>query len=70
MVVIEPDWKDNLTTEDLREFLTTFVNEGLLSKWAIPDTFYFVEHIPRTSVGKINKKVIRENIAEGDAETP
>jgi len=37
-----------------------FVDEGLIEKWAIPDTIKVVDEIPRTSVGKIDKKVIRE----------
>jgi fatty-acyl-CoA synthase len=37
-----------------------YIDEGLIEKWAIPDTVKVVDEIPRTSVGKIDKKVIRE----------
>ena len=30
------------------------------AKWQLPETVMFVDSIPKTSVGKINKKVIRE----------
>jgi fatty-acyl-CoA synthase len=30
------------------------------AKWQLPDEILFVDEIPKTSVGKINKKVIRE----------
>ncbi len=43
----------------LRDFLTTFVQRGVISKWAVPDTFLAVEEIPKTSVGKLDKKEIR-----------
>jgi fatty-acyl-CoA synthase len=64
MIVLDTDWKGKATADDLREFLGRFVNEGLLSKWAIPDTFCFVDEIPRTSVGKINKRIIRDRLTE------
>ena len=37
-----------------------YIDEGLIEKWYVPDTVKVVEEIPRTSVGKIDKKVIRE----------
>ncbi len=64
MIVLKPDWNGKATAEDLRAFLGQFVHEGLISKWAIPDNFYFVDAIPRTSVGKINKRVIRDRLTE------
>ena len=35
------------------------VNAGELSKWAVPDQLCFVAEIPKTSVGKIDKKRLR-----------
>ncbi|WP_404364097.1 fatty acid--CoA ligase [Marinobacter sp.] len=46
--------------EALQEHLQQFVDAGEINKWAIPEQFDFVDSIPRTSVGKINKKLIRE----------
>ncbi|MCP3752637.1 hypothetical protein [Pseudomonas sp. SBB6] len=40
--------------------LQPFVDSGRLNKWAIPQLVRFVSEIPKTSVGKINKKLIRE----------
>ena len=37
-----------------------FIDDGLIEKWYVPDTVTVVDEIPRTSVGKIDKKVIRE----------
>ena len=39
-----------------------FVKQSIISKWAVPDRFHIVEEIPKTSVGKLNKKMIRENM--------
>lgn len=45
----------------LEAHLQQFVELGRINKWAIPKQFKFVAEIPKTSVGKINKKLIREN---------
>ncbi|WP_321836938.1 fatty acid--CoA ligase [Pseudomonas kulmbachensis] len=45
----------------LEAHLLQFVAGGRINKWAIPKQFDFVAEIPKTSVGKINKKLIREN---------
>jgi fatty-acyl-CoA synthase len=44
----------------LEAHLQAFVERGRINKWAIPKQFKFVAEIPKTSVGKINKKLIRE----------
>ncbi len=48
------------SAEDLVEHLRTRV-----AKWWLPDEFAFVEEIPKTSVGKFDKKVLRGQLAEG-----
>ncbi|MFN8150659.1 MAG: long-chain fatty acid--CoA ligase [Solirubrobacterales bacterium] len=35
------------------------------ARWQLPDSFAFVEEIPKTSVGKLDKKVLRADFAEG-----
>jgi fatty-acyl-CoA synthase len=39
------------------------ISAGRLSKWAAPERVITVEAIPKTSVGKIDKKVIRARLA-------
>jgi fatty-acyl-CoA synthase len=46
--------------EELREFLADKV-----VRWWLPERWAFVEEIPRTSVGKYDKKTIRARHAEG-----
>jgi fatty-acyl-CoA synthase len=48
------------SAEDLREHLRERV-----AKWWLPDEFAFVEEIPKTSVGKFDKKLLRARLAEG-----
>jgi fatty-acyl-CoA synthase len=48
------------TPAELREFLGDRV-----VRWWLPERWTFVEEIPRTSVGKYDKKTIRARYAEG-----
>jgi fatty-acyl-CoA synthase len=54
-VVPKPDFKDSLTSEELLEFLSSRV-----AKWQLPDEVIFIDAVPKTSVGKFNKRALRE----------
>jgi fatty-acyl-CoA synthase len=49
-----------LNQQDIATHLQQYVDSGEINKWAIPSKVNFVDDIPKTSVGKINKKLIRE----------
>ena len=53
--------------DELREHLASRV-----AKWWMPDEFAFIDEVPKTSVGKFDKKVLRQRLAEGKltAEAP
>jgi fatty-acyl-CoA synthase len=53
-VVAKPDFKGKVTAEEILEFLRPRV-----AKWWLPDEVRFVDEIPKTSVGKFDKKVLR-----------
>ncbi|MCU1344987.1 MAG: putative fatty-acid--CoA ligase [Acidimicrobiia bacterium] len=53
VVVVKPD--QALTTEEVREFL-----RGKVATWQIPDHVVFTAALPRTSVGKVSKKELRD----------
>ncbi len=38
---------------------------GRVAKWWIPDEFAFIDEVPKTSVGKFDKKVLRARLADG-----
>jgi acyl-CoA synthetase (AMP-forming)/AMP-acid ligase II len=50
--------------EELRKHL-----EPLVAKWWLPDEFAYIEAVPKTSVGKFDKKVLRAQLAEGQLDT-
>jgi fatty-acyl-CoA synthase len=47
--------------------LQPYVADGTIIKWAVPERYEFVEAIPKTSVGKIDKKVLRADFGGGIA---
>ena len=53
----------DVCAEDLCEHLS-----GRVAKWWIPDEFAFIDEVPKTSVGKFDKKVLRKQLEEGALE--
>ncbi len=49
--------------DELVEFLS-----GRVSRWWLPERWVFIDEIPKTSVGKFDKKVLRASYAEGALE--
>ena len=60
LVVIKPDSKGTVSEQDLKDFVMGFVQDGTIPKYGVPDRIEQVEEIPKTSVGKLNKKEIRK----------
>ena len=51
------------TEEDLIEFLKREgVDKGRITKWMLPKLVAIVDHVPKTSMGKYNKRVIKKNL--------
>ena len=50
---------------ELKDHIRQFIDRGQISKWAMPEEFVFVSAIPKTSVGKIDKKRIRVEWGKG-----
>jgi fatty-acyl-CoA synthase len=58
-VVLRPGM--NATAVELNEFLA-----GHVAKWWLPERWTFIESVPKTSVGKFDKKVLRKAYADGE----
>ena len=56
--------EQGLDAKELKEHLKPFVEQGHINKWAIPTQIALVTEIPKTSVGKLDKKRIRVEIAQ------
>ena len=57
LIVLKPGAKAD--AQVIRAHLAVFVDQGLISKYAVPDRVVFVEAIEKTSVGKLDKKLLR-----------
>ncbi|MEM2022824.1 MAG: AMP-dependent synthetase, partial [Archaeoglobaceae archaeon] len=58
LVVLKDQYKGkpkDVIEKDLKQFLL-----GKFAEWQVPDRILFIDEIPRTSVGKINKRLLRE----------
>ena len=70
LVVGKPGATVPPTEEAIRRHVADFAERGVVSKYAVPDRVYFVDAIPKTSVGKLDKKVMRAKLAEQAAAAP
>jgi fatty-acyl-CoA synthase len=58
-VVPKPEFKNSLTESEILDYL-----KPLVAKWWLPDEVRFIEAVPKTSVGKFDKKVLRERFKD------
>jgi fatty-acyl-CoA synthase len=58
-VVKEPDVE--VSIDELREHLAPRV-----AKWWLPDAYAFIDAVPKTSVGKFDKKLLRARLQDGE----
>lgn len=61
LVVLKPG--QTATADEIKATAAKFAEAGRISRYAVPDQIRFVDTLERTSVGKINKKFIREQLA-------
>jgi len=55
LIVVRNEAGADLTPEELKEFL-----DGKIAKWWIPDDVQFIDEMPHTATGKIQKTKLRE----------
>ena len=63
LIVPAPD--ANIDAESVKALVGAYVKQGILSRWAIPERVEFVDAIAQTSVGKIDKKLLRQQYGQG-----
>lgn len=57
------DADPSLVRLNVMEEFQSRVDAGEISKWAVPDELIFVDRLPKTSVGKLDKKLVRQDIS-------
>jgi fatty-acyl-CoA synthase len=59
VVVLAEAHVGKVTEDDIKAYFMEFVEKGTIPKYGVPEKVIFTDTIPKTSVGKIDKKVIR-----------
>ena len=54
-VVAKPEYEGQITKDEILDFL-----RPKIAKWWLPDDVVFIDAVPKTSVGKFDKKVLRQ----------
>lgn len=54
-IVAKPDYAGQVSKEEIIEYLRPHV-----AKWWLPDEVIFIDTVPKTSVGKFDKKILRK----------
>jgi fatty-acyl-CoA synthase len=62
MVTLKDEFKGKVTEEEIKKFFGEFVQKGAISKWGVPDRVLFVDTLAKTSVGKLNKRAMRQQL--------
>jgi len=53
---------------DIKAHLQAFASRGVISKYGIPEKIQFVDGLAKTSVGKIDKRVLRQTYRQAAAQ--
>ncbi len=52
--------RSNVEEAEIKRFVGSFADSGIISRYAVPSRVVVVESIARTSVGKLDKKLLRQ----------
>lgn len=54
-----PEYRNRISKQEILDFLAPRV-----AKWWLPDDVVFIDAVPKTSVGKFNKRALREQFKD------
>ena len=60
IVTLKPEFQGKVDESELKAFMKKGAEQGKLPKYGVPDRYVFTDAIPKTSVGKLDKKVLRK----------
>ncbi len=63
IVTLKPEYRGRVSAGDFKTYMLEFAKQGKLPKYGVPDRYEFVESIAKTSVGKLDKKVLRKQFS-------
>jgi fatty-acyl-CoA synthase len=62
LVVLKEEYRGNINESDLMDFFALSAEKGRIPEYAIPHKIVLVDAIAKTSVGKLNKRNMREQL--------
>jgi fatty-acyl-CoA synthase len=63
LIVPTPAYADKLTEDDVKAHVQRYADKGVVSKWAVPSRVRTLTALAKTSVGKLDKKLMRQKYA-------
>ncbi len=67
LVVLDPEFTGKVEEDAIRDHVRSYVDKGVIAKLAVPELIMIVKELPLTTVGKIDKKVLRERYQRQEA---
>ena len=64
LVVLKPEFAGQVSVADIQAHVKVFADQGHISKYGVPENVRFLESLARTSVGKLNKRAMREQLVK------
>jgi len=64
LIVLKPAHAGQVDPSEIQRHMKTFADTGEIPKYAVAERVLFVEAIAKTSVGKLNKKLLRETYVQ------
>lgn len=64
LVVLKPEFAGQVSAADIQAHVKVFADQGHISKYGVPENVRFLESLARTSVGKLNKRAMREQLVK------
>jgi acyl-CoA synthetase (AMP-forming)/AMP-acid ligase II len=64
LIVPKPGYADMLTEDDIKAHVQGYADKGMVSRWAVPSGVRSLPALDKTSVGKLDKKLMRQKYAQ------
>ena len=64
IITLRPEYRGKISAADFKAYMLESAKKGKLPKYGVPDRYEFVESIAKTSVGKLDKKVLRKQFSD------
>jgi fatty-acyl-CoA synthase len=64
LIVARPSDAGKITEDAIKAYVASYADKGVISKWAVPSRVRFIDMLDKTSVGKLDKKLMRQKYAD------